>query len=82
MESTWEELMSWRSCASEGFRYVSEDLVHEMCSSSIQRIRRLSRVADVTVGCKTSYRRPMHKLVMLLGEDDTISPRGEYIQAT
>ena len=37
----------------------------------------LVRVADVTIGCKT-YRHPIHKLVMILGEDDVTSPRGEY----
>ena len=41
----------------------------------------LVRVADVTIGRKT-YKRPIHKLVMFLGEDDVTSPRRDYVQAT
>ena len=36
----------------------------------------LVRVADVNIGCKT-YRHPIHKLVMFLGEDNATSPRVE-----
>ncbi len=41
------------------------------------------RAVDILIAGK-SYRRPIHKLVKLLGEDDpeATSPRGEDVQAT
>ena len=40
----------------------------------------LVRAVDVKIKGK-AFRRPIHKLVRLLGEDDTTSPRGEDVQA-
>ena len=41
----------------------------------------LVRAVDVKIKGK-AFRRPIHKVVRLLGEDEATSPRGEDVQAT